>query len=300
MPEEGVPASERETLLSFEQIARLVRIFRTLGVQTIRLTGGEPLIRKELPTLVAMIKDEGIDDIALTTNATALAPTARKLHDAGLTRLNISLDSVDPQTFAEMTRGGDLNRVVKGIEAAREAGFSGIKTNAVVVRGLNDHQLEEIVEWGWARELLPRFIELMPIGAAEALGPERVVPVKQMLHGLSHLLWSDTSPSFTENRGPAGYFDARDGSGKKVGFIGAVTENFCERCNRIRVTAQGDIRPCLASPDGLALKPLLEREPEDRVIVERIQETLFGKRDGHRFEIRGEKHSQVAMSGVGG
>ena len=149
MPAEGIPASPREEVLSFEEIARMCRIFKELGVKTVRLTGGEPLVRKDLDDLVRRIKDLGIDDIAMTTNATALRPLAKRIVDAGLSRMNVSLDSVRPDTFRAMTRGGDLARVIAGIDAAREAGLKVIKTNSVVVRGQNDDQLAEVVDWAW-------------------------------------------------------------------------------------------------------------------------------------------------------
>jgi cyclic pyranopterin phosphate synthase len=304
MPAEGVPATPRSELLSFEEIARVARLFRALGVETIRLTGGEPLLRRGLPELVRMIRGEGIDDVALTTNATLLERYAAPLKEAGLTRINVSLDSLDPEVFRELTRGGDLARVRRGLDAARDAGFAPIKLNTVVVRGRNDHELADIVAFAFERDFVPRFIELMPLGAAAgaALGASAVVSLKEMKARLSECLVPEEAAHFGEvaGRGPAGYLRARDGSGRRVGFIGAVTENFCERCNRVRVTASGQIRACLASPNGLSLRDLLRGHAREEALLEVLRDSLFGKREGHYFHVENDLHLGVSMSGVGG
>lgn len=304
MPAEGTPASPRSELLSFEEIARLVRLFRGLGVETVRLTGGEPLLRRGLAELISMIRAEGIDDLALTTNATLLERQAEALHRAGLTRLNVSLDSLNPETFADITRGGDLRRVLRGLEAARAVGIRPIKLNTVVMRGQNDHELPALVDFAFEHGFVPRFIELMPLGtgAGAALGAARVVSVAEMKRRLADRLLPASEPELAAmpGRGPATYVDAQGGAGRRVGFIGAVTENFCERCNRVRVTAQGQIRACLASPEGLSLRDLLRREESDEALLLVLSESLFGKRAGHYFHIEGDRHLDVAMSGVGG
>lgn len=301
MPEEGEPASPREEVMTFEELARIVKIFRQMGVETVRLTGGEPLVRKGIAALVRMIGATGIEDIAMTTNASALAPLATALADAGLTRLNVSVDSVDDATFARLTRGGSLERVRAGIAAAQAAGITKIKTNAVVIRGANDHELPDLVRWAWANDLVPRFIELMPLGAAAALGRDAAVPTVEIRDRLADLIDVDADPSYRSDRGPASYLPARDGSGKKVGFIGAVTENFCERCNRVRVTAKGEIRACLASPEGLSLAAHMRAGDSDDTIRDAVIESLFGKGDGHEFYVDGvERHHGVAMSRIGG
>ena len=302
MPAEGVPASEREDVLTFEEVIRVVRVFVRLGVQTVRITGGEPLVRRGLERLVGMIRDEaGIEDIALTTNATALRSKASALVSAGLKRINVSLDSVDPDTFRSMTRGGDVRRVIAGIDAAREAGIEELKTNTVVVRGANDHQVGDVVDWAWARDIVPRFIELMPLGEGARLGRDAVVPVAEIQERLGDRLTLGPGPRHRLDRGPAGYLPASDGSGRKVGFIGAVTDNFCHRCNRIRITARGEIRACLASPHGLSLRDILRRHPDDGGVVRAIEASLFGTSKGHGFYVPGERaHHAVDMSRIGG
>lgn len=302
MPPGGVPASVKEDVLTFEELVRVVRVFARLGVRTVRFTGGEPLVRKNLAELIRMVRDEtGLTDLALTTNATALAPLARSLVAAGLARVNVSLDSVDPGRFARLTRGGDLARVLAGIEAIREAGIGEVKVNAVVVRGENDGDLAELVEWAWARDITPRFIELMPLGEGAKLGRDAVVPVVEMKARLGRLLAVDEAPELRLDRGPATYLFARDGSGRKAGFIGAVTENFCQRCNRVRVTARGELRACLASPAGFSLRERLRAGDDDGVLFEAVEAALFGKRAGHEFYVPGaDQHHAVNMSRIGG
>lgn len=302
MPADGVPASEREDVLTFEEIVRVVRVFARLGVKTVRLTGGEPLVRKYVAELVGRIRDEaGIQDIAMTTNATALKKVAKDLVQSGLTRINVSLDSVDPETFKRMTRGGDLSRVLAGIAAIQDAGIAEVKTNSVVVRGHNDRQVGEIVDWAWSHGVVPRFIELMPLGEGAKLGADAVVPVAEIKSNLEDRIVLESDPAYRIDRGPAGYLGARDGSDRRVGFIGAVTDNFCHRCNRVRVTARGEIRACLASPKGISLRDLIRSGRDDDAVTEAVDEALFGKGKGHDFYVMGvDRHHDVNMSQTGG
>ena len=302
MPAEGVPASPRQEVLSIEELGRLVKVFQTLGVETVRLTGGEPLVRKGILDLIQTIHhDLGINDIALTTNATALQPLAAQLKSAGLRRLNISLDSLDAKTFSFLTRGGDVQRVISGIDAAIHAGFDEIKTNMVVIRGHNDHEVLPMVEWAWSKGITPRFIELMPIGYGAVFGQERVVPSEELRTSLAKQMGLVASDSKTLGRGPASYWVNPSDPTQKAGFISAVTENFCEACNRVRVTAKGDIRACLASPDGLSLMPILRSDADDQQIAQAVRTSLFGKEERHGFYVSGrDAHHDVHMSRVGG
>jgi cyclic pyranopterin phosphate synthase len=302
MPEVGVPASPKAEVLSIEELARIARVFHQLGVCTIRLTGGEPLVRRGIPTLVRLIRDEArISDIAMTTNGTALAHVAHDLVAAGLARANVSLDSIRRDTFRTMTRGGDLDRVIDGIDAVRLAGISELKINAVVVRGMNHDQLPEIVEWAWARGITPRFIELMPLGEGARLGRDAVVSVAEMKERLGGLIDREQSPQHRADRGPAGYLPSRSDPAHRVGFIGAVTDNFCHRCNRVRLTAKGEVRACLASPTGLSLRDLIRSGSDDEAIAHRVKETLYGKGAGHEFYVAGvDRHHAVDMSRIGG
>jgi cyclic pyranopterin phosphate synthase len=301
MPEEGVPASPKDEILTIEELARTAKVFRALGVSTVRLTGGEPLVRKGIDTLIRLIRENGIDDVAMTTNATALAHVAKDLVAAGLDRINVSVDSVDPETFRTMTRGGDLAKVFAGIAAIQDAGIKEIKVNAVVVRGQNDHQLGDLVDWAWSQNIVPRFIELMPLGEGAKLGRDAVVTVAEIKGRLGDRLEVETEASYRLDRGPAGYLSARDGSGHKVGFIGAVSDNFCHRCNRVRVTARGDVRACLASPTGLSLRDAMRAGKSDTEVVALVEAALFGKGVGHEFYVEGvSRHHAVDMSRIGG
>ncbi len=297
MPPGGVEPSRPDALLRFDEMVRLVRVTRQIGVRTVRLTGGEPLLRRGVPDLLRSLRDDaGIIDLALTTNGAALAKSASALVGAGLRRLNVSLDSLDPVRFQRLTRGGELPRVLAGIDAALHAGVPELKINVVVVRGENAGELPELVEWAWARGITPRLIELMPLGAGADLGAAAVVPVAELRRALAPLLGpGDSTPE--PGRGPATYLPSRTG-GHRVGFIGAVTENFCGACNRIRITAGGELRPCLASTSGLCLRALLRQGVGDDELLDRIGATLFGKGEGHRF---GQPDSErVEMSQIGG
>jgi cyclic pyranopterin phosphate synthase len=176
-----------------------------------------------------------------------------------------------------------------------------LKTNAVVVRGHNEADLPELVEWAWSKGITPRFIELMPLGEGAKLGREAVVSVAEMKQRLAHLVVPETDPEYRTDRGPAGYLVARDGSDRKVGFIGAVTDNFCHRCNRVRVTARGEIRACLASPTGFSLRDALRAGHGEDAVTGLVEDALFGKRAGHEFYVDGvDRHHRVDMSRIGG
>lgn len=302
MPPEGVPASAKEDVMTFEEAVRVVRVFRRLGVETVRLTGGEPLVRKNVAELVRMLRDEaGIQDLAMTSNATALRVHAASLIRAGLRRLNISIDSLRPEVFRQMTRGGELARVLDGIRAARDAGIGELKTNTVVVRGHNDSELPDLVQWAWGEGITPRFIELMPLGEGAKLGRDAVVSVAEMKARLKGLVRTGEAAAHRADRGPASYLTDRATGTRKVGFIGAVTDNFCHRCNRVRITARGQIRACLASPEGLSLRDLLRDGASDDAIFECIEASLFEKRSGHAFFVPGQtRHHRVDMSRIGG
>jgi cyclic pyranopterin phosphate synthase len=300
MPAEGTPASSRDEILTFEEIARIVRVFRCLGVETVRLTGGEPLVRKDVARLVAMVRDTGVSDIAMTTNATALEHVATDLVTAGLRRVNVSVDSLDPEVFARITRGGDLVRVLRGIDAILAAGIGELEINTVVVRGENDRDLPALVEWAWSIGATPRFIELMPLGEGAKLGRDAVVPTAEVRAALDGIL-APADLEHRTDRGPAGYAPSRRDPRLRVGFIGAVTDNFCHRCNRVRVTARGEIRACLASPAGLPLMDLIRSDAGDDRIAAAVEDALYGKGDGHEFYAPGAAaHHRVHMSRIGG
>jgi GTP 3',8-cyclase len=220
------------------------------GVARIRFTGGEPLLYGPLEEVIAHAVHLGFEDIALTTNATRLAGRAHALRAAGLQRLTISIDSLDATTFARLTRGGRLADVLAGIAAARAAGFAEIKLNCVVLRGENDGELESLVRFAWARDLVPRFLEVMPIGEGAQFVPDRLVTVRQMREQLAALLDVADVAAADPDRGPARYVRARHDARLRVGFISGTSDTFCAGCDRLRVAADGFVRPCLSKDDG--------------------------------------------------
>jgi cyclic pyranopterin phosphate synthase len=229
----------------------MVRALVIAGVRRIRITGGEPLLHPKVVERVAFAASLGIDDLALTTNATRLTGLARPLRDAGLRRLTVSVDSLMPSRFERITRGGKLAAVLAGIDAALEAGFEELKTNTVVLRGENDDELGAIVQWACARGIVPRFIELMRIGEGARLPPSSLVGAAEMRQRLAHLLTDEPGAS-DPDRGPAKYVRLRADARHRVGFITGTTDTYCASCDRLRVASDGVLRPCLATNDGVA------------------------------------------------
>jgi cyclic pyranopterin phosphate synthase len=310
LPEDGISHVDREDILRFEEIVALVRCFVDLGVRRVRLTGGEPTVRRDLVQLVRMLRAiPALEDIALSTNGHLLDELAGPLRQAGVDRLNISLDSLDPERFARITRRGDLGRVLAGIEAARAAGFRSIKLNAVAVKGFNDDEVAALCRWAWQRDLVPRFIEQMPMAAGalfvpgallsaaeirrlveEAFGPARLVPVVDV---------------GALGAGPARYWRLhRDGGGDArpgalVGIISPMTEHFCDTCNRVRLSSSGALHTCLAHDDALDLRAVLQQQGP-AAVQSAIRAALAVKRDGHTFQLIGLGGPRKAMIQIGG
>ena len=268
------------------------------GVRRVRLTGGEPLLSPFVVDVVRHLGTLGLDDIALTTNATRLAGLAGPLRAAGLRRINVSLDSLDADRFRAMTRGGDLEGVLGGIEAARGVGFDEIKLNAVVVRGENDQELEPLVTWAWNAGLTPRLLEVMAIGDGHKL-QDRVVTVAEMRRALTHLIEDGIAVTEPE-RGPARYVSARGNPALRVGFISGTSDTFCSGCDRLRVSSDGVLRPCLATNDGVAAAGPA-RAGDASTIANRVAAAWTMKPDGETW--RGcteETAAKVSIRAIGG
>lgn len=269
------------------------------GVRRVRLTGGEPLLHHHVVDVVAALaKIPAIEDIALTTNATRLAKLARPLREAGLRRINVSLDTLDAERFARMTRGGDLSQVLEGIDAARAVGFDEIKLNAVVVRGENDDELESLTRWSWDAGIVPRFLEVMQIGEGAKLA-DRVVSGAEMRAKLAHLL-ADETPERQKDRGPAKYVRARHDPSKLVGFITGTSDTYCKGCDRLRVASDGTLRPCLATEDGLSAEQAA-RAGDAGAVAAAVADAWKMKPDGEVF--RGcteESAAHVSIRSIGG
>lgn len=268
------------------------------GVRRVRLTGGEPLLHPAVTEVVTFLGTLGLEDLALTTNATRLERYAKALRVAGLMRVNVSLDTLDADRFRRMTRGGKLDVVLRGVDAALDAGFEEIKLNAVVVRGENDVEIEDIVRWSWTRGIIPRFLEVMQIGEGAKL-EDRVVHAAEMRARLAHLL--DGGDAVAEmNRGPARYLFARHDPSKKVGFITGTSDTYCKDCDRLRVAADGTLRPCLATNDGLAAGDLA-RQGNERDLALAVHDAWKMKPDGDVWKGCTEPEAaSVSMRGIGG
>ena len=284
MPETGVKFTPKGEILSFEELERFVRVAAGLGVRKLRLTGGEPLLRRDLPVLIEKLTQvPGIEDIALTTNGVLLAEQARDLYDAGLRRLNIHLDTLDAERFRQITRRDDFARVMAGIDACQALGFAPIKINAVAVKDLVEPDIVPLALFGRARGIEIRYIEFMPLDAQGLWQRDKVLTMDTMVG----MLWDEIGPLEPvpdgDMRAPATEFRFADGVGR-VGFIASVSKPFCLSCNRLRLTADGKLRYCLFAVDETEVKDLL-RDPHstDAALVERIRQTVRAKWLGHEI-----------------
>jgi cyclic pyranopterin phosphate synthase len=277
----------------------MVRALVQAGVRRVRITGGEPLLHPRVVDLVAFVASLGVEDLALTTNATRLEALARPLREAGLRRVTVSLDSLVPERFWRITRGGRLDRVLAGIDAARAAGFEELKTNTVVLRGDNDDELPALVEWAWERGIVPRFIEVMRVGEGANLPAEALVGHDEMRARLTHLLVDDAG-SRDADRGPARYVHALRDTRLRVGFITGTTDTYCGTCDRLRVASDGTLRPCLATNDGVAAMALAQAGDVDG-LVRAIDEAWALKPDGRTWKgCTEETAATVSMRAIGG
>ncbi|MBD0383577.1 GTP 3',8-cyclase MoaA [Paenibacillus sedimenti] len=245
MPEEGMEFEPEERLLSFEEITEVVRVLAGLGVRKLRLTGGEPLVRKNLEQLIGMLSQiPGIEDIALTTNGIYFASRAEKLRAAGLTRVNISLDSLKADRFSLITRGGDIRRVLESIEAAYRVGIGPIKLNVVLMKGLNDDEIEDFLQMTVDRPIQVRFIEYMPIGHQDDTWKGRYLPLTTVLDRCAAKGWNAVPSESVYGNGPSQNYRIEGALGS-FGLIHPISDHFCETCNRLRLTADGNVKPCL-------------------------------------------------------
>jgi cyclic pyranopterin phosphate synthase len=298
-----------EARLGADHWVSLVAGLVARGVTRVRITGGEPLLHPHVVEIVSAVAHmKGVDDVALTTNATRLVELAKPLRDAGLQRINVSIDSLDEGRFSRLTRGGRLRDVLDGIEAARRAGFEEIKTNTVVMGPAptpigeqdahNDDELVTIARWAWSLGATPRFLELMTVGEGAKLRG-RLVPYGEMRARLAPLLAEDP-PHRPANRGPASYLPAADGSGRRIGFITGASDTFCQGCDRLRATSDGTLRPCLATTDAVDVAEAA-RAGDLPEIGRRLDEAWAMKPDGVVWKgCTEESASDVNMRSTGG
>jgi len=295
MPPQGITLLPRSVILRYEEIQAVAQTAAALGITKVRLTGGEPLVRSELPHLIRMLSEiEGIDDISLTTNGVLLRRYAASLKEAGLGRVNVSLDTLNRGRFQRITRHDKLGDVLDGIEAAREAGLEPVKLNMVVMRGMNDDEVLDFarltIEQGWH----VRFIETMPFGRGERLDFVPAAEIKERLLSLGPL-----EPSLpSHSNGPARYFRFSGAKGT-IGFISPLSEHFCFNCNRLRLTVDGTLRPCLLSDEEVDLKGPLWKGASPQELSRLIQQAVAAKPERHRLR-EGVLPKGRAMCQLGG
>jgi len=294
MPAGGVPLLPRSEILNYEEIERLVRLAVSLGIRNLKLTGGEPLVRKDLSRLVRCLAlIPGLEDLSLTTNGTLLERCAAELSDAGLSRITVSLDTLKEATFRSLTRGGELQSVLDGIAAARRAGFHAVKINTVAMRGINDEEVADLARWAVGEKLPIRFIEFMPRGVWQELPDDIVVSTEETFRRLSAL---DRLVPLSKSRydtGPVSTYTFAK-LGGSIGFISPVTMPFCPRCNRIRLTADGFMKPCLLDEVSLPVRDLLRSNAPDEAVLDLIRKAVFSKPSRH------PQRRSFPMSRVGG
>ena len=298
MPEEVV-FMDRGQLLSFEEITRFVQVAAPLGIDKVRLTGGEPLMRRELPKLVRMLAAvPGLKDIGLTTNGILLADEAQELFDAGLRRINISLDTLDPDRFRQLARRDGFEKVIEGIHAAKRAGFHPIKINAVSIRGITEHEVIPLSRFAREHGLELRFIEYMPIGA-DQWERDKVYFADEILAQLEREFGTLTIAADNDPRNPAQEWEYADGGGR-IGIIASISRPFCMSCNRIRLTADGKLRNCLFALTEVDVKELLRGGGTDEQIAEVIRKNVWSKWEGHEINTSRFIKPLRTMHAIGG
>jgi cyclic pyranopterin phosphate synthase len=287
MPPEGIPVLGHRDILSYEEIIRIVEVAAKLGVRKVRLTGGEPLCRKNLPFLVSSIKKiRGIEDLSMTTNGTLLEKHAVELADAGLDRVNISIDSLRPDRYEKITRGGSLDAALKGLAAADKAGLRPVKINMVPVRGINEDEIEDFAKITLDSDYHVRFIECMPSANIDFWSPEKYITtdeIKGMIEKIAPL-----TPVRIRKNGPSKYFRLRGAKGV-IGFISALTHHFCGDCNRLRLTSDGRLRPCLFSETEIDLLSALRSGAPHTEIERLLRLSIQIKPEGHTLGNRNDK-----------
>ncbi len=294
MPSWGVPLCPKDEILSYEEIVALAACLREeFGLAKVRITGGEPLVRAGIERLVGMLADSGIPDLALTTNGLRLTEMAPVLKRAGLRRVNVSLDSLSPETFRRLTGSGELQAVLDGIDAALDAGLLPLKLNTVVIRGINEHEVRDIVEFGLQRNCEVRFIELMPIGPGAELFSAGFVSSEEVRREL--LTHFTVIPLDREHGLSARRHGVVNATGKRgtVGLISSCSAPFCAECSRLRVTADGRLIGCLASNEGIPIRVPL-RAGDTTAIAQAVRRVLAGKTADRIFR------QGLAMASIGG
>jgi cyclic pyranopterin phosphate synthase len=299
MPEEGIPLISHQEMLTYEEILRIVRVFASEGISKVRLTGGEPLVRKGIVDFISHLSQiEQIKDLSLTTNGILLKDFAHDLKKAGLKRINISLDSLKKERFCQITRRDDFERVWEGIEEALKVGLAPIKINMVAIKGLNDNEIEPFAQLTSHLPLTVRYIEYMPSGNGEEWKETDILTIAQIQTRLEKMGNLISIPSDRWD-GPAKRFRFEGALGE-IGLIGAVSSHFCGDCNRLRLTPDGKIRTCLFSDDEVDVKEIIRRGGSDEDLKARLLVALGAKPERHHINTHLFKKCQRNMSAIGG
>jgi cyclic pyranopterin phosphate synthase len=303
MPKEGVSALGHEDVLRYEEILRIVKVAVSLGIAKVRITGGEPLVRRGVVDFIAGLAEiSGLTDISLTTNGILLAPFAVPLLAAGIKRINISLDSLNEAKYARITRGGELNAVLRGIEAVHQAGFYPVKINTVVIKGVNDDEIIDFARLTLHKPYQIRFIELMPMGQAGLGCEDQYLSNDVILERIKKIYRLESCGDGKNNTdGPARMYRIEGGLGE-IGFISPISHHFCESCNRLRLTADGHLRACLLQDNDVALRDALRDGCRDEEL-QRLMTGVIAAKPG-RHELSGDenhvKKCAKEMSAIGG
>ena len=296
LPKKFNDFEEPEHWLSYDEIVRVISVFSDFGVKRVRITGGEPLVRKNLPELISSLdRISGVEDLSLSTNAVKLAKHADALKHAGITRLNVSLDSLDPERFKSIT-GGKLEKVLDGLRAASKSGFSPIKINMVVMKGVNEDEVVDMVNFCIEHDFTLRFIETMPVGDTGRAAANHYISLDVIKRRLEKQF--DLVPGVMPGGGPARYMRVV-GTDLRIGFITPISRHFCESCNRVRLAVDGTLYLCLGQDDKVELRPLLRKGISDDELRDVILEAIARKPERHHFN---DKPEQVIrfMSMTGG
>jgi cyclic pyranopterin phosphate synthase len=289
----------KENLLTYEEIERLVRVFVSLGVRNVRLTGGEPLMRKDLSKLVHMLRRVPlVDDIAMTTNGYFLKEQLQDLVTAGLGRINVSLDALDPSIFSNVVRRGFSAKTWEGIEEAERLGIHPIKLNVVLIRGVNESEILRFARLAQTRQFIVRFIEFMPIGKDDGWTRDKVVPTSEVLQRIQEYAALAPIPKDGQHV-PEQRYAFEDGKGE-LGCISSVSEPFCRDCNRVRLTSDGKLRTCLFSLYETDLRALLRGGATDKDVANAITTAVWNKEEGHLINQPGFTRPHRTMSQIGG
>jgi len=289
---------DHDEILSWGELQRLARIFVGLGITKVRITGGEPLVRDGVENFLSCLSTLGVQDLSMTTNGHLLADRCQRLIAAGLRRINISLDSLDPVKFEKITRTRSYDTVMRGIEAAQSCGLAPVKINAVLVRGFNEDEVEAFAAFARERGVIMRFIEFMPLDADRHWSRELMVPAKEVYDRI-RAQWP-LEPIPHEKSETARKYRFADGAPGEIGLIAPVTQAFCGHCSRIRLTADGKLRTCLFSKEDRDLRALLRAQSSDEAIVDWIGSVVMEKEEGHRINEPGFVPPSRTMVFIGG